>query len=910
MAPIQPTPELRQQDIIEPEELLNNLLESAKQLLPCDFGVLALWDAEAEALVPFYARVQAANFSDMEMPPVLRLGEGIIGYVAQTRQPLNVADVSANPHYREIDQQVRSELAVPVLHNNRLLGVFDVESRQLNAYRPEHVRVLQALAAQAALVIETARLYNSLRGNFHELQDAHSDLMLRNEISRLTTTNDPTKKVLPLMVEILAKLSRADAVIFCLWDEHNQRSIQIVEHKPEEIAIDGTALAASLAETPLLDGKSMVFNEIANMEDLPFAGLNIPLFALLALPLVARRRTIGAGIFIRRQERPFSTQLIQRLQSPLDQIALSLDNKQLLENLELRLSETQALLKLSEIAARHVEFDESMSQILETTENMLGVKAAGILVYDRQENLLIPLKGYGFSDDFYSRRLPANIARSLAAIAFNMGHPQYTNDSSTLSGIEADLAETSGLYNLLAAPLRVQDYPLGVILVANREIPFDSDSARLMMAIGSHIASALRSFDYVVRLRLFRGFSEISRRVSAELVSEQVLVAACQSVVEAIDGVDHAGIVINESRKAGGVVVAEYPLEGAIGRRLVLEGYPVFEQMELTGESIVLNDLPASEDWLGPNYHLMMDIGVQSIMVIPLVVQNQMIGSLGLDARREFHHFTEAEIEFANAIAGQIAVSIRNAQLFEELEARRAELQEANRLKSEFLAKMSHELRTPMNSILGFSEAILTGIYGDLNAKQSNRVQRIIHSGKTLLALIDDLLDISKIDAGRMEMSLDAIDVGAEIKACIAIFEPLSQAKSLELSLDCPPELPRAYADAMRVRQVVNNLLSNAVKFTQEGGVKIEVHARADEIEVAVQDSGIGIEEQHLEIIFDEFRQADGSTTRRFGGTGLGLAITRRLIEMMQGKIWVESTPGQGSRFIFTLPRAAAEELS
>ena len=898
-----------QSSVIEPEQLLNNLLKSAQKLLPCDFGVLALWDQDAEALVPFYGQIKTENsMRTTESLPILRLGEGVIGQVAQSRMSMNVPDVTTNPHYRQVDENVRSELAVPVLHDDELLGVLDVECYHPNAYRPEHVEVMQALAGQAALLIETLRLYKVLRGNYDELQDAHSDLVLRNEISRLTTSQDDPKNVIPAIVKTLCQYSRSDAVILFLWNETTRQVNYAVDHNiiPNELSFDSFQIAETSLDLPLLQGKSMVFNAIQSLDDLPLGGIGKRVHSVLALPLVARRRSIGGVVFLRAKlNAPFSTQQIQRLQLPLDQIALSLDNKELLYIMEQRLEESQSLLRLSEIAAHHIKFDETMAQILDITERMLGIVAAGIMVYDRQDGVLIPQKGFGFSETFYDNRLPVNVARSLSAVAFNMGHPQYTNDVSTLSGHEAEIAAHCGLANMLVAPLRIQDDPLGVIMVANRNIPFDADAARLLTVIGSHIATALRNFDYDSRLRLFRGFSEISRRVSSELVSEHVLVEACQSVVESIPGVDHAGIVLHhDGHQDGGLVVAEYPIEGAIGQRLQLKNYPVYEQMEAIGEPIVVNDVPSAQDWLGPNYDLLMNIGVQSLIVIPLVVQNEFIGSLGLDARRKHHHFTEAEVEFANAIAGQIGVSIQNAKLFEQIEARTEELQEANRLKSEFLAKMSHELRTPMNSILGFSEALTSGIYGELNSKQTNRLSRITHSGHNLLSLIDDLLDISKIDAGKMELSLGEMDLVSEIRACISGFEPQTQAKNLSLSVDAPDSAPYVVADSMRIRQIINNLLSNALKFTSEGGVSVKLTVQDRYIQVAVQDTGIGIDASHLDIIFDEFRQADGSTTRRFGGTGLGLAITRRFIQMMHGKIWVESTLGKGSTFYFTVPIA------
>jgi signal transduction histidine kinase len=246
--------------------------------------------------------------------------------------------------------------------------------------------------------------------------------------------------------------------------------------------------------------------------------------------------------------------------------------------------------------------------------------------------------------------------------------------------------------------------------------------------------------------------------------------------------------------------------------------------------------------------------------------------------------------------------------LFTELEERARQLTEANKLRSQFLAMISHELRTPMNSIIGFSETIMEGLYGELNERQLSRLDRIRENGYTLLALIDDLLDLSKIDAGRLALHTEPIALPGMIRATAQTLETQIQAKGLMFVFDIAPDLPRAQADPQRLAQVITNLLSNAIKFTHEGSITVgcsvvERQGRAY-IQTSVIDTGIGISKADQVIVFDEFRQVDSGSTRQYGGTGMGLAITRRLVEMMGGTIWVESELGAGSTFTFTLPVA------
>jgi signal transduction histidine kinase len=239
-----------------------------------------------------------------------------------------------------------------------------------------------------------------------------------------------------------------------------------------------------------------------------------------------------------------------------------------------------------------------------------------------------------------------------------------------------------------------------------------------------------------------------------------------------------------------------------------------------------------------------------------------------------------------------------------ELGDANTELSRANRLKSEFLANMSHELRTPLNAIIGYSQLMLDGIDGELSDQQVADLNRVTTAGSTLLALVNGLLDIAKIEAGRMEVAKERIDVLLSVMKITDMVRPNAEAKHLELRTAIPRDLPDALADPQRFDQVLTNLLANAVKFTEHGSVSVSAHALAGEVVISVSDTGIGIARDAQGYVFDEFRQEDASTTRQYGGTGLGLAIAKKLVELQGGRIWVESAPGAGSTFSFALPSA------
>jgi signal transduction histidine kinase len=248
-------------------------------------------------------------------------------------------------------------------------------------------------------------------------------------------------------------------------------------------------------------------------------------------------------------------------------------------------------------------------------------------------------------------------------------------------------------------------------------------------------------------------------------------------------------------------------------------------------------------------------------------------------------------------------LAIQNARLFREIEAKSAQLEVASRHKSEFLANMSHELRTPLNAIIGFSEVLGEKFFGELNDKQNEYVDDILSSGRHLLSLINDILDLSKIEAGRMDLEVATFYLPDAIENALLLIRERASRHGIKLDRSIDERLGDFNADERKVKQVLVNLLSNAVKFTPEGGqIKVEAGLGDHAVIISVTDTGIGIAKQDQEAIFEEFRQASGSYAHKREGTGLGLTLTRRFVEMHGGKIWVESELGKGSKFSFTLP--------
>jgi signal transduction histidine kinase len=330
---------------------------------------------------------------------------------------------------------------------------------------------------------------------------------------------------------------------------------------------------------------------------------------------------------------------------------------------------------------------------------------------------------------------------------------------------------------------------------------------------------------------------------------------------------------------------------------------------------IVTND-PANHRQVGLN-PWMTEEGIQAFAGFPLVVSDQLLGVLAVYHRRPLDRNT---IELLTLFAQHAATAIQEAHLFHlateqtaRLTALNVELQRANQHKAEFLANMSHELRTPLNSILGFSQLLLEGDGGALTGDQRQDVDIIAQNGQHLLALINDLLDISKLEAGKAQLHRGEVEVEPLISECVDSVSSLAKTKKLDLTASVSAEVGRVFADGPKLKQVLLNLLGNAIKFTETGSVRVTAERQGAELRVSVRDTGIGVPAEDTERIFESFQQGQSGMTGKYQGTGLGLAISRQLVEMHGGKIWVKSTPGQGSTFTFTIPQRAlpdAMELS
>jgi signal transduction histidine kinase len=324
---------------------------------------------------------------------------------------------------------------------------------------------------------------------------------------------------------------------------------------------------------------------------------------------------------------------------------------------------------------------------------------------------------------------------------------------------------------------------------------------------------------------------------------------------------------------------------GSVTGRVLLEGKP-----------IQIADVLADSEYNVPKLG-----GFRTHLGVPLLREGNPIGVILL-SRKSVKPFDDKQIELVTTFADQAVIAIENVRLFDEIQDKSRQLEEASQHKSQFLANMSHELRTPLNAILGYTELMADGAYGKPSEKMMGVLKRLESNGKHLLGLINDVLDLSKIEAGQLVLELSDYSVQDIAQTVRSTLEPLAADKKLAFKVEVAPQLPSGRGDGRRLTQVLINLVGNAIKFTDAGEVAIKAEANNGSFYVSVRDTGPGISAADQARLFQEFQQADNAITKKKGGTGLGLAISKRIIEMHGGKIWVESEPGKGSTFAFTLP--------
>jgi signal transduction histidine kinase len=634
--------------------------------------------------------------------------------------------------------------------------------------------------------------------------------------------------------------------------------------------------------------------------------------AMTVAPMVRDGVAIGTISVIRMAPGPLSEKQLELLQTFADQAVIAIENVRLFnetkEALE-RQTATAEILKV--ISSSPADVQPVFEEILRAAARLCDSSLAAIFRFDGK--LLHLAANHNWSAEALARvgseypmvpkpdRISGRIilSRQVVRIDDTLADPGY--DQAT--------AKAGGWRRMLGVPMLRDGAPIGEIVVAWREPGSTPErQVELLQTFAGQAALAIEN----VRL-----FNETKEALEQQKASAEVLQVISSSVADTAPVFDkilescerlfvgqHVGI--NLVGEDGAVHLGPY--RGP--RRTDLERiFPLPLSHESASGAAILErrvmhypDTERGAEVPEPVRRAAKTMGFKSAIFAPMLWEGRAIGAIWVN--REFTGpFSEKEIALLKTFADQAVIAIQNARLFREIQEKSHQLEIADQHKSAFLANMSHELRTPLNAVIGFSEMLTARYFGDLTAKQAEYVGDIHASGKHLLSLINDILDLSKIEAGRMELELDEFDLPAALDNALTLVRERAQRGGVALRLEADPGLRAFRADERKLKQVMLNLLSNAVKFTPGGGSVTVVAKRVDgNAEIAVSDTGVGIVPEDQEAIFEAFRQVGTDVTRKREGTGLGLALARRFVELHGGTIGVASAPGKGSTFTVTLP--------
>jgi GAF domain-containing protein/anti-sigma regulatory factor (Ser/Thr protein kinase) len=853
------------------------------------------------------------------------------------------SDVPAAAREIALRRGFKATLTVPMLKEGQPIGVISVSRSEVGAFAQAEIDLLQTFADQAVIAIENVRLFKELEAKNRDLTETLDQQTATSDILRVISQS-------PTDVQPVFEAIAESAVRLCGADYGN--TIKLEENVIHLVAQYGQTAewreqAARVFPHPLtsevIGGGAMLDREVMHVEDIE----SDPRFptsqtlarimgyrAGLAVPMLRDSRPVGAIVVFRQERRRFTDSEIQLLKTFADQAVIAIENVRLFTELqeknraltEAHAQVTEALEQqtataeiLRVISSSPTDVQPVFDTIVRSAVRLCNGLFCSLLRFDGE--LIYNVAQHNYTPEALeevhriyptrpTRALPSGRAileRAVVHIPDVEVDPDFQNGS---------LSRAIGWRSGLFVPMLRTGAAIGAIAVTRAARgPFSDNEIELLKTFADQAVIAIEN------VRLFKELqartSELTRSVG-ELTALGEVSQALSSTLD-LEAVLNT-IVSRASQLAGaaGCSIYEYD-EAAEQFELRATHNPDAEFIEalraarlrkgegLMGraaemrEPIQIPDITQPEAYQSSVRDTLIRFGYRALLAVPLLREDQIIGSLSFN-RKEAGEFPPEVVDVLKTFATQSALAIQNARLFREIADKSRQLEAASRHKSEFLANMSHELRTPLNAIIGFSEVLAEKMFGDVNDKQAEYLQDILESGRHLLSLINDILDLSKIEAGRMELEPAAFDLPSAIENALILVRERASRRAIRLGSTIDTRLGMISGDERKVKQVLLNILSNALKFTPEGGrIDIDARLHADRAEVSVTDTGVGIAPGDQEAVFEEFRQV-GATDKKAEGTGLGLALSRRFIELHGGQISVQSEIGHGSTFTFTLP--------
>lgn len=849
---------------LELQGVLDRIAHQATEILNAITTAVYIPDPDHKQLIAITA--MGVDADEIKADP-LTIGEGILGNIALTKVAEIANDASNHPNAITIkgteDYPDEHLMAAPILSQDQLSGLLAVwRVGKDQSFIETELEFLESLAQQASIAVENARL-------FEETKRRSEELASLNEIISAASQTLDTKSILETVMKKVLEISGFDGGLITIFNDTRgklERGVRIgMPGKTPDDPAQG--LDGSLCDHVYRTGKVMTLQDIST--ETP-EGINVHgdveagLRGYIGIPVESKGRTLGTLCLFRYKNEPIPENIVSICSTIGGQLGFTIENARLFEEsrkFRLGLERSADAVFMTDIKGTIVYANPSFEKVYGFPLNeVIGANPRII------KSGVIPQEQY---KHFWETLL----------------------DKGTISGEIVNKRKDGSLI-----PIEGTNSPI-----------LDEEGNILgFLAIHADITKRKEDEESLNRRNEYLAASaEIGRLVTSTLDLDAIYERSVNLVVERF-GFYHASIFINDEFGANTYL---QEATGTAGKKLKERKHflPIGSRSTVgeatrTGEVVVVNDT-TNTSLHKPN-PLLPETKAET--AIPLRIGDRIIGALDIQST-EVDAFSEDDIAILQLLADQISVGIDNARSYNIAQQAVEEMREVDRLKSQFLANMSHELRTPLNSIIGFARVILKGIDGPITELQQQDLTAIFNSGQHLLGLINDILDLSRIEAGKMELTFDEVNITDLISSVMSTAAGLVKDKPIKLVSAVAEDLPLVKADAMRIRQVLINFLSNAAKFTEQGEILVkadleETDKGKSEVIVRVIDSGPGIAQEDQVKLFQPFSQVDASLTRKVGGSGLGLSICHHLIQMHNGQIGVQSAVGEGSSFYFTIP--------